>query len=121
MKGSDATPPAPAGGRYLVRHGPSRRWMTVFCALLALSVAGAVALTYAGIKTVRASRAGQAVSTITDPAAPGFEAFLEPTPTLAIVHRDGSVVRSIAVLVAERRRRRRHGPPRVARHVRLRG
>ena len=59
---------------------------------------GAVALTYAGIKTVRASRAGQAVSTITDPAAPGFEAFLEPTPTLAIVHRDGACCASIAVL-----------------------
>ena len=98
MKGSDAGQAAPAGGRYAVRHGPSRRWMTVFCTLLALSVAGAVALTYAGIKTVRASRAGQAVSTVTDPAAPGFEAFLEPTPTLAIVHRSGSEVRSIAVL-----------------------
>jgi hypothetical protein len=72
--------------------------MSVFCALLALSVAGALALTYVGIKTVRASRAGQAVSTVTDPAAPGFEAFLEPTPTLAILHRDGKHVGSIAVL-----------------------
>ena len=98
MKDSDTGETAPAGGRHLIRHGPSRRWMIVFCALLAVSVAGALALTYAGIKTVRASRAGQAVSTVTDPAAPGFEAFLEPTPTLAILHRDGKHVRSIAVV-----------------------
>jgi len=97
VRGGDSGQAAPAA-RHLLRHGPSRRWMTVFCALLALSVAGALALTYAGIKTVRASRAGQAVSTVTDPAAPGFEAFLEPTPTLAILHRDGATVPSIAVL-----------------------
>ena len=72
--------------------------MIGFGVVLALSVVAAGVLTYAGIKTVRQSRAGQAVSTITDPAAPGFEAFLEPTPTLAVIHRDGKLLQSVAVL-----------------------
>ena len=79
----------PAGGRHFVSRGPSRRWMVGFVSLLALSVVAAMALTYVGIKTVRASRAGRVVSAVTDPTAPGFEAFLEPTPTLAILQRDG--------------------------------
>ena len=57
--------------------------MAVFLTLLALVVIAATVLTYVGIDTVRSSRAGQVVSTVTDPAAPGFEALLEPTPTLA--------------------------------------
>src|SRR5262245_20890571 len=72
--------------------------MTVFLSLLALSILAAVALTYVGIETVRSSRAGQVVSTVTDPEAPGFEAFLEPSPTLAILHRDGKALRSMAVV-----------------------
>jgi hypothetical protein len=63
-----------------------------------MAVVIAAVLTYAGVKTVRQSRAGEAVSTVTDPAAPGFEAFLEPTPTLVVLHRDGSTLRSMAVL-----------------------
>ncbi len=97
MRDKDGDPGATSGGRHLVRHGPSRRWLTIFSVLLALAVVAAGGLAYAGIKTVRSSRAGQSVSVITDPAAPGFEAFLEPTPTLAIVHRDGLSVKSIAV------------------------
>jgi hypothetical protein len=91
-------PPVPAAPKHLVRHGPSGRWMTVFGCLLLVAVITAAALTYAGVKTVRESRAGQSVSTVTDPAAPGFEAFLEPTPTLAVLHADGRILRSMAVL-----------------------
>lgn len=98
MTATDTEPVAPEAGRHFVRHGPSRRWMTVFLSLLALTMAAAAVLTYVGIKTVRSSRAGQSVSTVTDPAAPGFEAFLEPSPTLAILHRDGLALQSIAVL-----------------------
>ena len=88
----------PAGGRHFVSQGPSRRWMVGFCSLLALAVVAAMALTYVGIKTVRGSRAGRVVSAVTDPTAPGFEAFLEPTPTLAILQRNGGSLSSIAVL-----------------------
>lgn len=92
-------PSVPAGGRHLIRPpGPSRRWMAVFSALVALAVLAGGALTYVGVQTVRTSRAGKSVATVTDPTAPGFEAFLEPTPTLLLVHTSGSTLLSAAVL-----------------------
>jgi LytR cell envelope-related transcriptional attenuator len=95
---TDTEPVATTSARHLIQRGPSRRWMTVFCSLLALAVVAAAGLTYVGIETVRSSRAGQVVSTVTDPTAPGFEAFLEPTPTLALLHVEGGELRSIAVM-----------------------
>jgi hypothetical protein len=90
--------PISAGARHFARQGPSRRWLLVFGTLVAVAAVAGAALTYVGVQTVRDSRAGQAVSTVTDPSAPGFEAFLEPSPTLAVLHRDGSSLLSIAVL-----------------------
>ena len=87
-----------SGGQHFVRRGPTRRWMLVFLSLLALVVIGATVLTYVGVKTVRSSRAGHVVSTESDPAAPGFEALLEPTPTLALLHVEDGQLRSMAVL-----------------------
>jgi hypothetical protein len=72
--------------------------MTVFLSLLVLAATAGAALALVGVKTVRDSRAGKAVSTVTDPDAPGFEAFLEPTPTLAVLHAEGKTVLSMAVL-----------------------
>ena len=90
----------PEPGRHFERPtgGPSRRWMTVFSGLLAVAVLAAGALTYVGVRTVRESRAGRSVSTVTDPALPGFEAFLEPTPTLVVLHQTAGRLLSIAVL-----------------------
>jgi hypothetical protein len=72
--------------------------MVVFCSLLASAAVAGAALALLGIDTVRDSRAGKVVSTVNDPDAPGFEALLEPTPTLAVLHRDGDSLRSVAVL-----------------------
>src|SRR6186997_139890 len=72
--------------------------MTVFLSLLTLAAVAALALSYVGIKTVRSSRAGQVVSTVSDPAAPGFEALLEPTPTLALLHVQDGQLESMTVL-----------------------
>jgi len=72
--------------------------MTVFLSLLTLAAVAALALSYVGIKTVRSSRAGQVVSTVSDPSAPGFEALLEPTPTLALLHVQDGQLTSMAVL-----------------------
>jgi hypothetical protein len=90
----------PVGGRHLQprAHGPSRRWMVVFSVLLAAAVVAGGVLAYAGVATVRTSRDGQRVSTVTDPTQPGFEAFLEPTPTLLVVHGSGSTLVSASVL-----------------------
>lgn len=90
----------PVGGVHFapVATGPSRRWMIVFLSVLAVALVAGGALTYVGVQTVRNSRAGKSVSTVTDPAAPGFEAFLEPTPTLVVLHASGSHLISVAVL-----------------------
>jgi LytR cell envelope-related transcriptional attenuator len=79
-------------------QAPSRRWMAMFGALLAVAVVAAMALTYVGLKTVRASRAGRQASSITDPRAPGFEAIVEPTPTLVVLDSTKGELRSVAVL-----------------------
>jgi len=82
-------------------HGaprPSRRWMAVFALCMVMALGASLALTYVGLKTVRSSRAGRIVSTVTDPTAPGFEAFVEPTPTLAVLHDVNGELASAAVL-----------------------
>jgi hypothetical protein len=72
--------------------------MAVFSSLLVLALVAGAALTYLGVQTVRTSRAGKSVSTVTDPARPGFEAFLDPTPTLLVVHGSGGSLVSASVL-----------------------
>ena len=80
------------------RRRPSRRWMAVFASCMVVALGASLVLSYVGVRTVRSSKAGRIVSTVTDPAAPGFEAFVEPTPTLVVLHDvDGELV-SVAVL-----------------------
>jgi hypothetical protein len=73
--------------------------MSAYLGLLVIVVALATGLAYAGISTVRTSRAGRVISTISDPKAVGFEALVEPTPTLVLLDEadDGSLS-SAAVL-----------------------
>lgn len=78
--------------------GPSRRWLGVFGALMLVVLVAAGGLTYVGVRTVRESRAGRSLSSATDPSRPGYEALLEPTPTLAVLHSSGSTLLSVAVL-----------------------
>ena len=88
------------GGRHFVasRTRPSRRWLVVFGSLMVVILASASGLTYVGVRTVRDSRAGKSVSTVNDPSLPGYEALLEPTPTLVVLHSSGSTLLSVAVL-----------------------
>ena len=72
--------------------------MVVFTGVLSLIVVAAAALTWVGVRTVRESRTGRSVSTVTDPALPGFEAFLEPTPTLLVLHVEDGILASAALL-----------------------
>ena len=53
-----------ASAWHLIHRGPSRRWMTVFCSLLAIVVIAAAALTYVGIETVRSSLRLRGVSVL---------------------------------------------------------
>ena len=91
----------PVGGRHLqpARRGPSRRWMAVFSALLAAAV---VAGRRPGLRR-RADGADEPgrqerVDRHATRPQPGFEALLEPTPTLLVVHGSGSTLVSAAVL-----------------------
>jgi hypothetical protein len=72
--------------------------MTWFTVLLTAAVIAGGVLTYVGVETVRTSRDGKNVATVTDPSEPGFEAFLEPTPTLLVVHGADSTLVSASLL-----------------------
>ncbi|MGQ0830056.1 MAG: LCP family protein [Microthrixaceae bacterium] len=84
-----AAAPAPAG--------PSRRWMTVFTAVLVLAVLVGAALAFVGVETLRDSSAGRRVTSL-DPSEPGFEGILESTPTLLVVHDNEGALASAALL-----------------------
>jgi len=90
----------PTAGSHFVEseRRPSRRWMIVFSTLLTVTLVAGAVLAYVGVETVRTSRAGKSVSTVSDPTQPGFEAFLEPTPTLLLIHASGTRLISVAVL-----------------------
>ena len=73
-------------------------WRFVFPILV---VAAGIAVFFvwrAGTKAVLDSTDGREVEVITDPAAPGYVAFVEPTPTLLIVHVDDSTLVGVSVL-----------------------
>jgi len=80
------------------RRGPSRRWLSGFVTVLVLASAAGAALTWYGVRTVRDSTAGRIVASTDDPTDPGFEGFLEPTPTLLIVHEVEGSLTSLALL-----------------------
>ena len=64
---------------------------------MALIVSG-VALAYVGTRIVRNSTEGRVVTPIDDPSAPGFEALVDPTPTLVVLHDTGGIIDAITVL-----------------------
>ena len=102
----------PTGGSHFVasERRPSRRWMIVFSTLLTVALVAGAVLAYVGVETVRTSRAGKSVSTVSDPTQPGFEAFLEPTPTLLLIHSAGNAADLRGGAHAQLGRRRGFGP-----------
>lgn len=91
---------APPAGDAAVDRAPPRRpqastlWALALVALLATGIG----LTYAGTRIIRTSTEGQVVSRVDDPAAPGFEAMVQPTPTLAVLHDRAGTLDAITVL-----------------------
>lgn len=65
--------------------------------LLGLFATGA-GLVYAGQRIIRSSTEGEVLAEQTDPAAPGYEALVSPTPTMLVVHDVEGTVESLAVL-----------------------
>lgn len=79
------------------RSGPSRRLVVSFAVLIGLFVSGAV-LAYAGVRLIRTSTEGEVLRPIDDPDAPGFEALVDPTPTLVMLHDRAGKLDAITVL-----------------------
>lgn len=65
--------------------------------LLGLFATGA-GLVYAGTRIIRSSTEGEVLADETDPAAPGYEALVSPTPTLLVVHDVEGSVAALTVL-----------------------
>ncbi|MDG1409960.1 MAG: LytR C-terminal domain-containing protein [Acidimicrobiales bacterium] len=91
---------APRRLRRRRRPAPKANWFWRF--IFPLMVAGAgiavLLLWEAGTKAVLDSTDGEEFAVVTDPAAPGFEAFVDPTPTMLLVHTDGGQLSGVTVL-----------------------
>lgn len=86
--GEAVTPASPHRG-----PGPTL-WVLALVALFATGIG----LTYAGTRIIRTSTEGEVVSRVGDPAAPGFEAMVQATPTLAVLHDRAGTLDAITVL-----------------------
>jgi hypothetical protein len=94
-----ALPAAPGSDRSAERVRRRRR---LVLATMAALVAGGAALTVVGVNLVRNSTAGRYVAPTAGPDDPGYQAYVVPTPTMAVVQRgdDGELV-SVAMLAIE--------------------
>jgi hypothetical protein len=79
---------------------PHQRWWRYGFPILLLALVVAIpVLVWVGARVVLDSSDGRIVSTVTDPAAPGFEATVEPTPMMAVaIENSAGGLDSVAVL-----------------------
>jgi hypothetical protein len=93
------TPTRPGWGR---SHDALRRRRRFVLAGMAALLGGGVALTVVGVNLVRNSTAGRYVEPTASPDDPGYQAYVVPTPTMAVVQRgaDGELI-GVAVLAME--------------------
>ncbi|HEX4868717.1 MAG TPA: LCP family protein [Acidimicrobiales bacterium] len=89
--------PAGAAASTQAPGRPSRRWLLTFAGALLVCIVAAAGLTVLGVSTLRDSRTGRTVTSAT-PDEPGFEGFLEPTPTLALTYVHDGLLEGVAVL-----------------------
>ena len=88
---AESTPVVAAGG---ARSAHSRGWFAILIVLLI----GGVGLAYAGSRLIRSSTEGEVLTPIDDPSAPGYEALVDPTPTLVLLQDVNGALDSITVL-----------------------
>ena len=89
--GGDDVEPSPAPLRRRRRPAPKAHvfWRFVFPVLVIAAGVAVLLLWRAGTKSVLDSTDGREVEIVTDPGAPGYVAFVDPTPTLLVAHTDG--------------------------------
>jgi len=73
-------------------------WRFVFPLMVVGAGVAVLLLWSAGTKAVLDSTDGEEFTVVTDPDAPGFEAFVDPTPTMLLVHTDGDRLAGVTVL-----------------------
>lgn len=73
-------------------------WLALFPLFLGLAGFVVVRLWEAGTKAALHSTEGQTIEIITDPLEAGFEAVLDPTPTLLIAHTDNGGLAGVTVV-----------------------
>ena len=78
--------PAVRSGRKRPAPSPHPFWGLVFPFLVVAAAALVFAVWRDGTKLVLDSNDGERIETITDLAAPGYRAFVDPTPTMLIAH-----------------------------------
>lgn len=94
----DQTPTVRTGGK---RPAPSPHpfWGLVFPLLVVAAAALVFAVWRDGTRLVLDSNDGVRIETITDPTAPGYQALVDPTPTMLVAHlSDGGDLVGITVL-----------------------
>jgi hypothetical protein len=90
----------PAPRRRRRRPAPKAHafWRFVFPLLVIAAGVAVLLLWRAGTKSVLDSTDGREVEIVTDPGAPGFVAFVDPTPTLLVAHTDGGELVGVTVM-----------------------
>ncbi len=89
-EGSPAPVDGPPSGRRRRPAPPANGfWRFVFPVLVVAAGVAVFFLWREGTKAVLDSTDGRVTDLVTDPAEPGYEVFVDPTPTLLLVHHDG--------------------------------
>ncbi len=73
-------------------------WRFIFPLMVIAAGAAVLMLWRTGTKAVLDSTDGEEFTVVTDATAPGFEAFVDPTPTMLLVHTDGGELVGVTVL-----------------------
>jgi hypothetical protein len=92
--------PAPPHVRSDRRRARARRRRNRRAFALTVAVLGALipVLGYVGVKAVLDSRGGRLIQTSLDPADPGYEAIVEPTPVALVIHTQAGQLIGLTVL-----------------------
>ncbi len=90
--------PVPHRRRRVTAPAGNIFWRFVFPLLVIFAGAAVFLLWKAGTKAVLDSTDGRLVNVITDPSLPGYEAFVDPTPTMLIAHVDQGELVGITVM-----------------------
>jgi len=89
-----------ASGDGNAQQGKPAGWWRWGWPLLLLGLGGAVPLlVWLGWSAISSSSDGTEVGAPISPAAPGYEAFVDPTPTLLLIHANGDRLHGVALLV----------------------